>query len=368
MTDLLLTAFAPSLSSGRGVRTYGVTAALARHGPVELAYVAFGGEGLAPEYGALPTVTSSVVQASRGLRRGISYLRARQHGVPSSLARGISPELLSKARGTPSDVRVIADGPVVAGALLPLARAGSREVVYLAHNFESGFRTEWGTGDLEAFERTLFQSFSESWMATRFDLGAAIELGGDSVKGRYVPNVVDVNRIERVTQSGQDRVLFIGDFTYQPNREGLAFLAEEVLPLVWEHRPQLRVSAVGRGLSEPPADSRIETPGFVQDLRTAYLASDAVAVPLLHGGGSPLKFVEGLAYGLPVVATRHAAGLLEDGVPGTHFLAAGSAAEFAQALELVISDGARAAELGAAGRELAARCYSIDALAKLLSA
>jgi glycosyltransferase involved in cell wall biosynthesis len=368
MTDLLLTAFAPSLSSGRGIRTYGITAALARHGPVELAYVAFGGHGVAPEYGALPTLTSSVVHASRGLRRGVSYLRARQCGVPSSLARGVSPELLGKARRTPPDVRVIADGPVVAAALLPLARDGSRELVYLAHNFESGFRTEWGAGDLEAFERTLLQSFSESWMATRSDLRAAIELGGDSVKARYVPNVVDVSRIEPVAQSGQERVLFIGDFTYEPNREGLAFLAGEVLPLVWERRPQLRVSVVGRGLSEPPSDPRIEALGFVRDLRTAYLASDAVAVPLLHGGGSPLKFVEGLAYGLPVVATQHAARLLEDGVQGTHFLAAGSAAEFAEALELVICDRGRASELGRAGRELACRCYSIDALAKLLSA
>jgi glycosyltransferase involved in cell wall biosynthesis len=368
MTDLFVTAFMPSLSSGRGIRTYGVTAALARHRAVEVAYVPFGGGRVASEYDALANVTTSEVQVSRGLRRGIFYLRARQRGVPSSLARGVSPELLRKARTAPSDVRVIADGPVVAGALLPLARSGSRELVYLAHNFESGFRTQWGAGDLEAFERIVLQSFSESWMATRSDLSAAIDLGGEGIKARYVPNVIDVSRIKAIRQSGQGRVLFIGDFTYEPNREGLAFLAKEVMPLVWERRPEVRVSAVGRGLPAALADSRIETPGFVEDLRTAYLASDAVAVPLLHGGGSPVKFVEGLAYGLPVVATHHAARLLEDGVAGTHFLTAGSASEFADALELMISDRARAAALGDAGRELADRSYSIDALAKLLSA
>jgi glycosyltransferase involved in cell wall biosynthesis len=233
--------------------------------------------------------------------------------------------------------------------------------VYLAHNLESGFRTDWGRGDLKGFEREVLRSFSECWMPTRADVGAAVALGGDSVNARYVPNVVDVGRIEPVVPSGRGRILFIGDFTYEPNREGVRFLADEVLPLVWVRRPSVRAMLVGRGLSDPPAEERIEALGFVEDLRTAYAAADVVVVPLLHGGGSPLKFVEGLAHGLPVVATQHAARLLEDGVAGVHFLAAAGPAGFADALELVLADSARAASIGAAGRELADRCYSMTA-------
>ena len=65
---------------------------------------------------------------------------------------------------------------VVAGALLGLARR--REVVYLAHNLESGFRTDSGAGDLAAFERDVLSTFSESWMATRADVSGAVQLGG----------------------------------------------------------------------------------------------------------------------------------------------------------------------------------------------
>lgn len=364
MSYLFVTAFSPSIGSGRGVRTFGVVAALARHDSVEVAYIRFGGDQVSAEYEALPNVTMSPLRASRGIRRGLSYVRARYRRVPSALARGVSAELGRKASSAGADVRVIADGPVVAGALLGLARR--REVVYLAHNLESGFRTRWGAGDLAAFEREVLRTFSESWMATRADASGAVQLGGDHVHARYVPNVVDVARIVPVEPSGQGRLLLVADFTYEPNREGLRFLAEEVLPRVWSRRPAVRLLAVGRGLSEPPADARIEAAGFVEDLQAAYAGCDAVLVPLLHGGGSPLKFVEGLAYGLPTIATTHAARLLEDGVAGEHFFAAAGPAEFAEAIEVAVADRSSAAVVGAAGRRLAERCYSVDALATLL--
>ena len=139
--------------------------------------------------------------------------------------------------------------------------------MYLAHNLESGFRTEWGAGDLAAYEREVVRpTFSESWMATRADVSGAVQLGGDHVHARYVPNVVDVARIVPVAPSGRGRLLLVADFTYEPNREGLSFLADEVLPRVWSRRPDVRLLAVGRGLSEPPADARIEAAGFVENL------------------------------------------------------------------------------------------------------
>ena len=366
MTVLLVASATPSLKSGGGVRSYGVTAALARHDEVEVAYIAFGESRPAQQYEALRGVRTRPLRASRGPRRGLEYLRARMRGVPESIARGVSPELPSATRRVGSDVRIVADGPVVAAALLAVAR--SRAVIYLGHNFESGFRSDFGRGDMEAFERTVLRTFSESWLPTHADVDAAVALGGEGVYARYVPNVVDTSAIRPVAPARRATVLFVGDFTYQPNREGLGFLAHEVMPIVWERRPDVRVAVVGRGLAKPPADRRIEVLGFVKDLHEAYAAADIAVVPLLHGGGSPLKFVEGLAYGLPVVATAHAARLLEDGVSGVHFLAASDASEFARAVVLLLIERDRAAEIGAAGRCLAVQRYSIDALAAILAA
>jgi glycosyltransferase involved in cell wall biosynthesis len=362
--DLIVTSVTPNLKTGRGVRTYGVTAALARHRRVEVAYAVFDWPTPAPEYAALSNVTFRPLEVSRGAARAAEYVRARLRRVPSGFARGVSPELAEAAEGQPPEVRVIADGPTVAAALLPLARR--RPVVYLAHNLESSFRTDRGRG-LERFERGLLRTFSESWMATRADERGATELAGEQVRTRYVPNVVDIAAIEPVRRTGGERAVLVGDFTYPFNREALAFLADEVLPRIWERRPELRLAVVGRGAGDLVLDERIEILGFLPDLRSAYGGADLAVVPLLHGGGSPLKFAEALAYGLPVVATDHAARLIEEGEPGTHFLSAGDPQAFADAVERVLSEPALGARLAAAGRELVERSYSTQALARLLA-
>jgi glycosyltransferase involved in cell wall biosynthesis len=361
MSDLLITSTIPNISSGSGLRTYGVAAALARHGPVEVAFVPFGGTHPAAAFEAVSGLTLRSLGSSRGLRRGAEYARARLRGVPGGYARGVSPAFLPVAAAAPAGTRVIADGLVVAAGLLRLAR--ERELVFLAHNLESAFRAD---AVPEGFERRVLRAFSESWMATRADARGAVELAGEGISPRYVPNVVDVEKIEPVTPAGGERALFVGDFTYVPNREALDFLLEQVMPLAWAQRPGLRLAVAGRGLPDAGFDERVEVLGFVDDLRGEYARADLVTVPLLHGGGSPYKLIEGLAYGLPVVSTVHAAGLLEDVVAGEHLLTAGDAEGFAEAIERLLADPGRARSIGAAGRDLVARSYSVEALATLL--
>jgi glycosyltransferase involved in cell wall biosynthesis len=362
--DLVVTSLTPTLSSGTGLRTYGVVAALARRRPVDVAYIVHDGAAPAPEYEGLENVSTFPLRASRGLRRAVKYARARRRGVPGYFARGISPELAGAADAAPAGTRVIADGPVAAGALLPLARR--REVVYLAHNLESGFRDEGPA--LAKFERQVLLTFSESWMATQRDQRGAAQLAGEGIRTRYVPNVVDVRRIAPVEPGRGDVLAFVGDFTYAPNREGLRFLRDGVLPIVWQRRPGVRLLVAGRGTTDSASDERIEVLGFVDDLRSVYTRAFAAVVPLLRGGGSPLKFVEALAYGLPVIATSHAAGLLEHANQNEHFLVAGDPAAFAYAVSSLFEDRPRAREVGAAGRRLAEQRYSIEALATLLHA
>jgi glycosyltransferase involved in cell wall biosynthesis len=372
VSDLLVTTHTPVLRSGQAVRTYGVARALAAHGGLTLLYARFGAEQPDQSFRSIPGIELREVIASRGLGRGLAYARARMRGVPEGFARGASAELSARAAElaeAPNRGRVIADGPIAATALAGLARR--RPVIYNAHNLESSFRhelqgsTERTQGTLRRFERALLARSQESWMVSRADLLAAHELC-PTARLRYVPNVVDVAEIQPITTPpGVPRATFVANFSYEPNRNALSFLVEQVFPRVWEELADARLQIVGGGLHDADyEDDRVEALGFVEHLRDAYSAAACAVVPLLQGGGSPLKFVEALAYGLPVVATsRAAAGL--DVSDGENCLIANGAEAFAAALVQVLRG--QHPRLGAAGRQLAEHSYSIEALSELLA-
>ena len=371
MKDLLVTTHTPVLHSGQAVRTYGVARALAANGGLTLLYTRFGAFEPDSAFQSIPGIELLPVVPSRGARRLLAYGKARIAGVPAGFARGISSELAAEAARlarTPDRGRVIADGPIAAAALARLAE--THPVIYNAHNLESSFRheiTDRGARErdsLRAFERRLLERSAESWMVSHAEIAAARELCPDA-RLRYVPNVVDVQAIAPVTpNAGERRAIFVASFTYEPNRRGLRFLLDEVFPLVWATIPDARLALVGAGLEQPPSnDPRVETLGFVDDLHAAYASASCAVVPLLQGGGTPLKFIEALAHGLPVIATaRAAAGLeLHD---GEDCLIAQDATAFAAALVLVLRDGAP--ELGLHGRAQVERNYSVEALSALL--
>ncbi len=372
MRDLFVTTHTPLLGSGRALRTYGVARALAAHGGLDLLYARFEGDAPDAAFRAIPGIELHEVVPSRGPRRLLAIGAARRRGTPPTLARGVSRELAAEAArlaDTYGRGRVIADGPVAAAALRRLMRA--HPVIYNAHNFESGFRHELGGASgmgseraLRDFERGLLEGARESWMASEADVAAARELC-PTARLRYVPNVVDVAAIAPVQPLQQERrAIFVANFAYEPNRNGLRFLLEEVFPRVWAQVPDAKLALVGAGLEGPHFDPRVEALGFVEDLRVAYARASCAVVPLLQGGGTPLKLLEALAYGLPVVATpRAVAGLaVRD---GEHCLLADGPEAFAGALVGVLREGAP--ELGRHGRELAAERYSIEALSELVA-
>lgn len=368
--DLFVTPHTPALGSGRALRSYGVVRALAAHRPVRLLYVPFGAATPDDAFAGIAGVRLQAVAASRGVRRLLAYVRARRRGVPRDFARGISPELsraASALAGERGCRRVIADGPIAAGALASLARR--LPVIYNAHNLESAFRHELTSGSglrgLRSFERGVLAGFAESWMVSEADMRAAQELC-PSARLRLVPNVVDVAAIEPAAlgASGEGpRALFAADFSYEPNRTALRFLLEEVMPRVWGRLPQAQLMLVGGGLADAPTDERVQALGFVEDLGGAYRRATCAVVPLLQGGGTPLKLVEALAYGLPAVVTPRAAAALalHD---GEHCLVADGAEAFATAMTRALRG--EAGSLGRAGRELVERRYSVEALAEVL--
>ncbi len=374
--DLFVAVQTPVLGTGQAQRVATLLRALAATGPgVHVLYVRFGADAPAPTLQAVDGLRFEAVEPSRGARRALAYGAARARRIPAGWARSISPELVDAARrraAEPGVRRVIADGPGAAAALLGLARR--RPVIYNAHNLESAYRHELASDDLgspallRAAERRLLATFAESWMVSEADLAGARELCPGAVL-RLVPNVVDIDAIAAVAaRPDARRVLMVADYTYEPNANGLGFLLDEVMPRVWARQPDTVLRLVGRGLDDPaPGEARVQAAGFVEDLDAEYAAASCAVVPLLEGGGTPFKFLEALAHGLPVVATpRAAAGLAVRA--GEHYREGADGAAFADAILALTGGDPEAAALAARGRALVAERYSLAALRRAVAA
>lgn len=366
--DLFVSTFTPRLGNGRDLRTYTLLKALAANGPLDIAYVAYDGEP-DPELVALPGVEFHEVTPSRGARRAAAVARARARGWPAVVARSCSPEVRAAAEQLAADPgrgRVIAGDLNAMAMLMGLARR--RPVVYNAHNIESSYsrrlyggRVRWLP--IEVLERQVLKAVAESWMVSRPDVRRALEIAPGATV-RYAPNVVDVAAIQPVAPRPGGVALMVADYRYLPNLLSVQWLIAEVLPRLWARLPHARVRFAGLGLELPGADERIEVAGFVEDLSSAYAQAAAVVVPLVEGAGTPLKFVEALAYGVPVVATPLAArGLSVQ--PGVHYRDGADAETFAGELATLIERGD--ADMAARGRRLAEDEYSVAALAQLVA-
>ncbi len=373
---LYVSTYAPNLGTGRDMRNYACVRALALLGEVDVLYVPHDSGEPCAEYLEIANARFHKAVPSRGLRRAALYAAKRAQGAPPSWCRAVSPELVAAAERlatAPGRGRVIVADVNAATAMLPMSRR--RPVIYNAHNIESDYVRDKGRGESAArermrrFEQRIIGAASESWMVSRRDVEAAEALAPGS-RVRYVPNVVDVTaivpRTSAVPAAPEAGTLFmVGDFTYQPNRDARRLLADEVMPRVWRERPQARLLIAGREIGHwIPADPRVVSCGFVDDLTPLYEGADCAVVPLLEGAGSPLKFVEALAYGVPVVATPLAARGLEV-VAGVHYEEGADAGALAAAILRVLAGGG--GQLAAAGRALAEAEYSIESLAQRIA-
>ena len=372
MNSLVVMPFTPNTRSGRGNRTTGIIRALALLGRVEVVYV--GLDDAKPD-GAL--VANSAIKLrrispSRGVKRAFLFHKARARGVPRGFASNLSCELLEALAGRRSEGfdRVVADSPTAASALLLLGK--KRPISYNAHNLESAMSADlegWSKEDLDGlvrFERSLLETAYEAWLPSNRDLRGAARLAPEA-RLRLVPNVVDVASITPVRAPESQGALFVADFSYKHNRRSARFLITDVMPRVWKQLPQARLMLVGRrlALTRRSLDSRIEVRGFVEDLPGVYAAAGCALVPLLESRGSPLKLIEAMAYGLPIVATPFAAGGIDGLESDVHYLEGEEADGFAAAVVRALSG--RASTIGAAARKLAESEFSIEALSRRLA-
>ncbi|MBI5303618.1 MAG: glycosyltransferase [Chloroflexi bacterium] len=156
------------------------------------------------------------------------------------------------------------------------------------------------------YERQIVRSFQTIAVVSPQD-AVAIQKMHPAAQVLYVPNGVDTHIRVPLSEMCGDAILFVGNFDYAPNVEGLWYFYEEIWQKIRAH-VDARFLLVGRN---PPrqffeisqSDPSVEIAANVPDVRPYYAQARVCVVPLQSGEGTRLKILEAFNLGIPVVST-----------------------------------------------------------------
>ncbi|MFC3713840.1 TIGR03087 family PEP-CTERM/XrtA system glycosyltransferase [Sphingoaurantiacus capsulatus] len=164
-------------------------------------------------------------------------------------------------------------------------------------------------------------------------------------------------------------IVFSGAMDYRPNIDAVSWFAEKIWPEVRKKHAGATFKIVG---SKPaPEVKRLDgkngvvVTGRVEDMRPHLAAADVCVAPLRIARGIQNKVLEAMAMARPVVATAAAFEGIE-AAPGEHLLLADEPGAFADRIDELLRDTARAQAMGAAARAQVIARYDWDASLAML--
>lgn len=211
----------------------------------------------------------------------------------------------------------------------------------------------WEGRRVLAEEKRLARRFDYCTATTRAEWETFVSYGLDTPSD-WFPNGVDGQAFSPSADPyDPNTICFIGRMDYYPNRQAMKQFCAEVMPLLREKRPDLKLLIVG---ADPAADVRrlaelpgVTVTGSVPAVQPYVLRSALTVAPLRIARGTQNKMLESMAMGVPVVASRTAGGGV-DAVAGQHLLVASTPAEYRDAILRILDDPGERARLAAAGR------------------
>lgn len=160
----------------------------------------------------------------------------------------------------------------------------------------------------------------------------------------------------------------LGAMDWMPNRESIAWLLDDVWPVVHHEAPQAHLYLAGRKMPEALMKRTIEGVTIVGEVPDAqrFIAGKLInVVPLLSGSGIRVKIIEAMAAGKAVVTTTVGARGI-DYTDGENLLIANTPSEFAHQIKRLLDDSAYCRRVGAEAARLVAERYDVGRLSRQL--
>ena len=234
--------------------------------------------------------------------------------------------------------------------------------------------TQLDLGRTRYYEGNRSGNFDRVLVTSSVDRQAILDLVPEKAEKpsiSVVPNGVDLEYFYpgEVSEREAATVVFSGKMSYHANVTMALYLANEIMPHVWENCPEAKLIIAGK---DPPSNilalqqnPAITITGTVKDIRPYLRGASVAAVPLIYGAGMQNKVLEAMACGTPVVATPRAVSSLQVQV-GRDVLVAEDATDFAENVLRLIENPVYQRRVGEAGRKYVEEHHQWESVGVLL--
>lgn len=129
----------------------------------------------------------------------------------------------------------------------------------------------------------------------------------DNIKKiEVIPNIHIAYEKEIPGFNERKDICFIGSYNHKPNVDAAIWLIDEIMPLVWNINPKIKLFLLGNNPNERMLkyqNERIIVTGFIEDVSPYFLQCRIFVAPLRYGAGMKGKIGQSLTYALPIITT-----------------------------------------------------------------
>ncbi len=215
-------------------------------------------------------------------------------------------------------------------------------------------------------DRSVLETLANKYGAAilQDEVGSPIKVLPNGVDQAYFAPSTDVRDAATLVLSGK--------MSYHANVTAALHLVNDIMPHVWQHRPEVRVWIVGK---DPTAEVRalashgtpgqrgqVVITGTVPDIRPYLHRATLAVAPVPYGAGIQNKVLEAMACGTPTIASLQAASGLNV-QPDEDLVVAEGPHAFAEQILALLNDLTRRTRIGVAGREYVEQHHSWEAAA-----
>lgn len=183
-----------------------------------------------------------------------------------------------------------------------------------------------------------------------------------------VTNGVDTDYFKPLEIQKKYDLIFTGNMSYPPNVKAANFLGKEILPLLHQSSPNLKLVLAGASPHKQILElqsENIEVTGWTEDIRTFYASSKVFIAPMQIGTGLQNKLLEAMAMKIPCITTPLANKAL-GATNGEEILVGETASELAEHVLYLLNYPEKADQIAQKGFEFVQQNFNWESATRKL--